>query len=195
MMQSNETLLPDFTARNKGTFVSFYIDHFYLSHWVNTSYLRRAGTSWLEQKCEIEEHQAYKISKLLAQKTFFSHAFSRVSTRAVSRVDSQSWDRISVRFKRFRIRPSSIVGIFILYQTCQSCLDHGQEVKRVASTKFTTEKFTFKTTKWFLLSFGKHSWRLFLFFSLTFRWCSLQWIVGKSGKGMDWWFQEAFFLT
>jgi hypothetical protein len=33
-----------------------------------------------------EEHQAYKISKLLAQKTFFSHAFSRVGTRAVSRV-------------------------------------------------------------------------------------------------------------
>jgi hypothetical protein len=35
---------------------------------------------------QIEEHQAYKISKLLAQKTFFSHAFSRVRTRAVSRV-------------------------------------------------------------------------------------------------------------
>jgi hypothetical protein len=54
-------------------------------------------------------------------------------------------DRISVRFKRFHIRPSSIVGIFILYQACQSCLDHGQEVKRVASTKFTTEKFKFRT--------------------------------------------------
>jgi hypothetical protein len=51
----------------------------------------------------------------------------------------------------------AIVGIFILYQSCQSCLDHGQEVKRVASTKFTTEKFTFKTTKRFLLSLGKHS--------------------------------------
>jgi hypothetical protein len=86
MMESNETLLPDFTARKKGTFVPFYIDHFYLSHWVNTSYLSRAGTSWLEQKCEIEEHQVYKISKLLAQKTLFSHAFSRVRTRAVSRV-------------------------------------------------------------------------------------------------------------
>jgi hypothetical protein len=106
----------------------------------NTSYLRRAGTSWLEQKCEIEEHQAYKISKLLAQKTFFSHAFSSVKARAVSRVIvsiHKSSDRISVRFKRFHIRPSSIVGIFNLYQACQSCLDYGQEVKRVASTKFT----------------------------------------------------------
>jgi hypothetical protein len=35
---------------------------------------------------QIGEHQAYKISKFLAQKTFFGHAFSRVRARAVSRV-------------------------------------------------------------------------------------------------------------
>jgi hypothetical protein len=29
MMQRYETLLPDCTARKKGTIVSFYIDHFY----------------------------------------------------------------------------------------------------------------------------------------------------------------------
>jgi hypothetical protein len=41
------------------------------------------------------------------------------------------------------------------------------------------EKFTFKTIKRFLLSLGKPSCRLFLFFSLTFRWRSLQFIANK----------------
>jgi hypothetical protein len=61
---------------------------------------------------KIEEHQAYKISKLLAQKTFFSHAFKR-DTRADVVSIHKVWDRISVRFKRFHIQHNSICCIFI----------------------------------------------------------------------------------
>jgi hypothetical protein len=106
---------------------------------------------------QIEEHQAYKISKLLAQKTFFSQAFSRVRTRAVSRAprDSQRWDRISVRFKRFHMRSSSIVG-FSSFIKPVSLLESWTRSQRVASTEITTEKFAF-ITKWLLLSPGKHS--------------------------------------
>jgi predicted ABC-type exoprotein transport system permease subunit len=103
------------------------------------------------QNCEIEEHQAYKILKLLAQKTFFSHAFSSVKARAVSRVIvsiHKSSDRISVRFKRFHIRSSSIVGIFILLPNLSVVLGSWRRSQRVASTKFTTEKFKF-ITRWF----------------------------------------------
>jgi hypothetical protein len=116
----------------KGTFVSFYIDHFYLSHWINHKLFAQSRDILTWAKSEIEEHQAYKISKLLAQKTFFSHAFNRVITRAVSRADvviHKVGGRISVRFKRFHIRPGSIVGIFILYQACQSAWIMGKKSK------------------------------------------------------------------
>jgi hypothetical protein len=89
---SNETLLPDWTARKKGTFVSFYIDHFlpYRTESVSMHKLfaQSRDTSGVEQKCEweIEEHQAYKISKLLAQKIPFSHEFSRVRTCVIHNV-------------------------------------------------------------------------------------------------------------
>jgi hypothetical protein len=85
MMESSETLLPNFTARKKGTFVSLTLTTFTYRIESTQVICAEPGQLDLSENVKIEEHQAYKISKLLAQKTFFSHAFSRVRTRAVSR--------------------------------------------------------------------------------------------------------------